>query len=132
MMEREKIRTDSVGRQSHGQEERNMKIPKMKLRYVSMTGWISLIFGILLILLGCWLRLIWLIILAIFELLAAILFLLLLIVVPIAAAFWGMPEVWLLSALRGENWMCRRNPERVCLKAGGERHAEIGKSKREK
>lgn len=66
-----------------------MKIPKMKLRHVSMTGWISMILGILLILLGCWLRLIWLIILAIFELLAAILFLLLFNRCPHCGGFLG-------------------------------------------
>lgn len=48
---------------------------KIPLKHVNIIGCISLILGILLILLGCWLRLFWLMIAALFELLAAIIFL---------------------------------------------------------
>lgn len=48
---------------------------KVQLKHVRIIGWISVILGILLILLGGWLRLFWLIIIALIEMLAAIIFL---------------------------------------------------------
>lgn len=48
---------------------------KIPLKYVWIIGWISYILGILLILLGSWLKLFWLIIVALLEMLAAIIFL---------------------------------------------------------
>ena len=48
---------------------------KIQLKHVRIIGWISVILGILLILLGGWLRLFWLIIIALIEMLAAIIFL---------------------------------------------------------
>ena len=47
---------------------------KIPLKYVCIISWISWALGIILILLGCWLKLLWLVIAAIFELLAAIAF----------------------------------------------------------
>lgn len=47
---------------------------KIPLKYVCIISWISWALGIILILLGCWLKLLWLVIAAIFELLAAIVF----------------------------------------------------------
>lgn len=48
---------------------------KIQLKHVRIISWISLMLGILLILLGGWLKLFWLIILALFEMLAEIIFL---------------------------------------------------------
>ena len=48
---------------------------KMQLKHVRIVGWISYILSILLILLGCWLKLFWLIVAALFLMLAAIIFL---------------------------------------------------------
>ena len=48
---------------------------KMQLKHVRIVGWISYILSILLILLGCWLKLFWLIAVALFLMLAAIIFL---------------------------------------------------------
>ena len=48
---------------------------KMQLKHVRIVGWISYILSILLILLGCWLKLFWLIVAALLVMLAAIIFL---------------------------------------------------------
>ena len=60
---------------------------KIPLKYVCIISWISWALGIILILLGCWLKLLWLVIAAIFELLAAIVLSPFSTAVPIAAAF---------------------------------------------
>lgn len=52
-----------------------MSMKKIKRKHVGIIGWISLILGILLILLGCWLKLFWLIAAALLEMAAAIIFL---------------------------------------------------------
>ena len=48
---------------------------KIQLKHVRIVGWISYILGILLILLGCWLKLFWLIAAALLVMFAAIIFL---------------------------------------------------------
>ena len=48
---------------------------KIPLNHVRIIGWTSPVLGILLILLGCWLKWFWLVIAALFVMLAAIIFL---------------------------------------------------------
>ncbi|HIT41015.1 MAG TPA: hypothetical protein IAB60_02760 [Candidatus Caccovicinus merdipullorum] len=52
-----------------------MKMKKIPLNHVRIIGWTSPVLGILLILLGCWLKWFWLVIAALFVMLAAIIFL---------------------------------------------------------
>lgn len=52
-----------------------MKMKKIPLKHVRIIGWTSPVLGILLILLGCWLKWFWLVIAALFVMLAAIIFL---------------------------------------------------------
>ena len=48
---------------------------KVPLKYVGFISWALLLLGILLILLGCWVKALWLVIVAILELVATVIFL---------------------------------------------------------